>query len=81
MVLADLFGTEMIAQSFGMWLFACGLAGSISSPIGGKQMRVYDLVGTIFSPIGNKQMRVKGLAGSISSLTVDRHACKGAYWS
>ncbi|XP_053404599.1 monocarboxylate transporter 14-like [Mercenaria mercenaria] len=34
-VLADLFGTEMIAQSFGMWLFACGLAGTISSPIGG----------------------------------------------
>lgn len=38
-VLADLFGTEKIAQSFGMWLFACGLAGTISSPIGGK---IYD---------------------------------------
>ena len=37
-VLADLFGTDLIAQSMGLWLFACGLAGSIASPIGGKSL-------------------------------------------
>jgi hypothetical protein len=34
-VLADLFGTDLIAQSLGLWMFACGLAGSIASPVGG----------------------------------------------
>ncbi|XP_045199693.2 monocarboxylate transporter 14-like [Mercenaria mercenaria] len=42
-VLADLFGTDLIAQSFGLWLFACGLAGSIASPIGGW---LFDMTGT-----------------------------------
>ncbi|XP_060582252.1 monocarboxylate transporter 12-like [Ruditapes philippinarum] len=42
-VLADLFGTELIAQSLGLWMFACGLAGSIASPVGGF---LYDVTGS-----------------------------------
>jgi hypothetical protein len=52
-VLADLFGTEMIAQSFGMWLFACGLAGTISSPIGGIFIMFKCLISKLYIKILN----------------------------